>query len=93
MIHLVMLLKSLLAEERITIQDEEPGTPTTVAPLFPFLVLLVVILFPFLLQLSHFHLSVCIFFFYETRSVIPDILLTGVLEMIYLKNKNTKYST
>lgn len=79
--------------KRITIQDEEPGTPNNRGSFLSISSSLVMILFPFLLQLSRFHLSVCIFFSYETRSVISDILLTGVLEMICLKNKNTKYST
>lgn len=35
MICLALFLKSLLMEKRITVQDEEPGTSATTAPLFP----------------------------------------------------------
>lgn len=57
-----MFLKSFLAEKRITIQDEKPGTWAVAASLFSSLVLLVVKCCSFFLfQLSLFHL--CRYFF------------------------------
>lgn len=73
MIHLVAFLKSLPAEKRIPIQGEKPATSTTVAPLFPFLALMMITLFLlfFFYQLSHFYICVYIIFS-ETKSVILD---------------------
>lgn len=77
MIHLVMFLKSLLAEKRIINQDEKLGTSAAVASLFSFLSLLGVMLFLFLTSARSFSpLYVCIFFFFfpETRSGVSDLL-------------------